>query len=214
METATIHQLSTDQLEALLNKRKKEDKEKREAEKKAYETEKDGFIEKLFDEAKELSCAISRFKQKCHAFMDIQKQKLDAYGGIKASSKGGFSIIDTQNLTQITRRRDTDPVWDERASKAVELIKDFLGDTVKKRDKDLHEILMGFLERNQNGDLEYAKVMDLIKHENSFDDLRWLQGLKLIKESYSQCFKAFGYEFKQRNLTGKWETLSLNFSKH
>ncbi|WP_443937069.1 DUF3164 family protein [Pedobacter sp. MW01-1-1] len=156
--------------------------------------------------------ANARFKNKCHAVMADQAEQLKEYGGIRSNSKGGFSLPHSNGLISVTRRRDTDPTWDERATKAVELIKDFLGDAIKKRDLELYDILMGFLERNANGDLEYAKVMDLLKHEDKFNDTRWKMGLQLIKESYRQNFKAFAYEFKRIDEAGKWKTLTLNFS--
>lgn len=208
----TITDLSTEELEALLAERKKSQKAQAEAARKAYEKAKDNTIDSLFDEAEELALVTARFKQKCHAIMDQQKMKLDEYGGIRSNSKGGFSIVHSECEKQITRRRDTDPIWDERAAKAVDLIKAFLSDTVKKRDAKLHDILMGFIERNAQGDLEYAKVMELLRHEDKFADDRWVSGLQLIKESYSLGFKAFGYEFKKKDASGKWKGLSLNFS--
>ncbi len=205
-------ELSITELEALLAKRKKEVKAKKEQERKTYIEERDRIMIELYEEAKEHALALARFKQKAHAVMDAQKTKLDGYGGIRSSSKGGFTIVHSNADLAITRRRDTDPVWDERAQKAVALLKDFIADTVKKRDADLHDILLGFLERNTKGDLEYAKVMELVKHEDKFDDQRWLEGLRLIKESYTQGFKAFGYEFKTKDKNGKWQSLTLNFS--
>ena len=71
---------------------------------------------------------------------------------------------------------------------------------------------MGFLEKNKAGDLEYSDVMNLYKHETEFDDLRWKEGLRLIKESYSNHLKGFGYEFKLKQADGKWQNLYLNFS--
>ena len=96
--------------------------------------------------------------------------------------------------------------------KPIELIKDFLADTVKKRDKDLYEILISFISRNANGDLEYAKVMNLMQHRDTFKDERWLSGLDLIKESFSIHFKAYSYEFKIKDKTGKWQPLNLSFT--
>ena len=71
---------------------------------------------------------------------------------------------------------------------------------------------MGFLEKNQDGDLEYSDVMNLYKHENEFNDPRWKEGLKLIKESFSNHLKGYGYEFKVKADDGKWQKLYLNFS--
>ncbi len=217
METLTApavstNELSTKELEALLASRKQAEKKQREAERKDYEKGKDTTIEALFDEAEELALATARFKNKCHVVMQAQHEKLSQYGGIRSNSKGGFELTHSNGAKAVKRRRDTDPTWDERATKAVELIKDFLGDTVKKRDAELHDILMEFIERNDKGDLEFAKVMNLFKHQDKFSDTRWVNGLQLIKESYSQSFKAYGYEFKRKNNAGKWEALTVNFS--
>ena len=212
METTAINELTTADLEALLAKRKKDEKDKREAEKKAYEKEKDTTIESLWEEAEDLEQRASRLKNKCHVVMQQQQEKLNEYGGIRSNSKGGFSLPHSNGLIKVTRTRDTVPVWDERASKAVELIKDFLADTVKKRDADTYELLMEFVAKNENGDLEYEKVINLFKHQDRFTDPRWVNGLQLVKESYSLHFKSFGYEFKRKDANGKWQGLTLNFS--
>lgn len=212
METVNVNELSTKELEQLLATKKANEKKQREAERRAYEKEKDQVVEDLFDEAMQIALATARFKEKCHVIMATQHKKLNNYGGIRSNSKGGFELMHSEGRISVRRRRDTDPKWDERATKAVELIKDFLADTVKKRDADLHDILMGFIERNNAGDLEYSRVMDLFKHQDKFNDPRWINGLQLIKESYSQHFKAYGYEFRHKQANGKMENLVLNFS--
>ena len=73
-------------------------------------------------------------------------------------------------------------------------------------------MLIPFIEKNKNGDLEYAKVFILIQKEDLWDDPRWIEGIKLLKESYSINLKGFGYEFKSLDEQGKWENLKLNFS--
>lgn len=144
--------------------------------------------------------------------MEEHAVKLAHYGKLRSNSKGGFSITTENGALRVTRRRDTEPVWDERAAKAVELIKDFLGDTIKKRDIDTYEVLMTFIERNEKGDLEFARVMDLFKHESRFEDERWQEGLRLIKQSYGNHLKGYGYEFKRKAADGKWDNILLNFS--
>lgn len=200
-------------LMAELATEQKAEKAKRAKQKKKYEDKRDASIEELMDEAKEFSLALGRFKSKVHATMEQHRETLNEYGGIRSNSQGGFSIFNNDKKLRITRRRDTDPTWDERASKAVELIKEFLLSAgVKKSAGRIHTILMSFIERNNDGDLEYAKVMELLKHEDTFQDPRWVQGLQLIKEGYSITFKRFGYMFQEKNAFGKWVSLDLNFS--
>lgn len=205
-------ELSTAELEELLATRKKAERAKAEKEKVEYEKGRDEMIQKVIVTAQCLYRELGEFKNFCHIEMDNQAVKLSEYGKLRSNSKGGFSVTDSEDTMRITRRRDTEPVWDERSTKAIELIKEFLGDAIKKRDVKMYEILMSFLERNANGDLEYNRVMDLYKHEDKFEDPRWKEGLRLIKESFSNHLKGYGYEFKVKDESGKWQNLYLNFS--
>jgi hypothetical protein len=211
-ETIEKKEYTTAELEQMLAKRKKAEKDKEEKEKATYEKDRDEMVFKVLTTAKALFKELGEFKTYCHIEMDKQAVKLSEYGKLRSNSKGGFSVTDTEDTMRVTRRRDTEPVWDERSGKAVELIKDFLGDAIKKRDVKMYEILMSFLERNAQGELEYNRVMDLYKHEDKFDDPRWKEGLKLIKESFSNHLKGYGYEFKMKGADGKWQNLYLNFS--
>lgn len=211
-ETIDINSLSASELEALLKKKKASEAKKLEKEKVEYEAKRDETIFTIHNTAQALARELGEFKTFCHIAMDEQQAKLEGYGKINKKSKGGFSITNNDDTLRVVRRLDTEPTWDERASKGSELIKDFLGDKIKKRDLDTYKILMGFLERNAKGDLEFARVMDLYKHEAMFEDQRWKEGLRLIKESFSNHLKGFGYEFKIKGADGKWQSLLLNFS--
>jgi len=203
--------LSVEEIEQVLASAKKQEKDKRVKEQKAYEKTKDNHVELLMAEAKEIALLMTRFKAKVHAIMDVQAEKLAQYGKIRTSSKGGFQVTHSDGTQRIVRRRDTMPVWDEKATKGVELIKAFLGDVIKKRDVELYEILIKFLEKNKKGDMEYAKVFELLEHEDKFTDQRWLEGLRLLKESFKSGFKGYAYEFKTLAASGKFESLALNF---
>lgn len=207
-----ISQMSAKEIESYLKKQKEKEAKTLEKEKKAYEENRDANILKMLTTAKTLCTELAEFKQFCHINMDQNATALESYGKIRSNSKGGFSITNSDDTMKVTRRRDTEPVWDERSGKAVELIKDFLTDTIKKRDMKMFEILMSFLERNSKGDLEYARVMDLYKHEDKFDDERWKEGLRLIKESFSNHLKGFAYQFSFKGDDGKWQKVELNFS--
>ncbi|MGJ1366022.1 DUF3164 family protein [Sphingobacterium spiritivorum] len=201
-----------EELEQLLAEKKKAEKVKQEREQKKYLKDKDNTLDELYSAAEDLSLALGRFKNLVHLQMEDQAVKMANYGSIRTSSKGGFTLTHTDMTKRIIRRRDTDPVWDERGHKGVELVREFLFDFVKKRDTKLFEILLSFIEKNVKGELEYAKVMSLLQHEDKFTDPRWKEGLRLVKESYSLSLKGFAYDFKFKNKAGKWIRLELNFS--
>lgn len=207
-----IENMSTEELEQLLAKKRKAEEDRRARAKAKYEADREAQISALMEEAEQVSLALGRLKTKANAVMTQQAIDLDNYGGLRANSKGGFSITSKDGSQRIVRRLDSEPTWDERASKGEQLIKSFLFDTVKKKDKNLFEILLSFIQRNKQGDLEYSKVFTLLQHEGKYTDERWVEGLRLLKESYTLYHKGFGYEFKVKGRDGKWENLGLNFS--
>lgn len=206
-------EMTIEEMEAKIARMKEKERKAREKEQLAYVTNRDENIESIIQEALQLNELVKAFKDKVAHVMELQAEKLTEYGKIRKNSKGGFSITNTQGAKRVVRRRDTEPTWDERGDKGVLMLKDFLGDVVKKRDIKMYEILMSFLERNQNGDLEYSRVMDLLKHEGKWNDERWVEGLHLVKESYSNVMKGYGYQFVHRPKEGdKWQNINLSFS--
>lgn len=207
-----LSKCTAEELEAALQSKKEAEKRAEEKKKAQYEDERNDLVDLISKNVKSIHDTLKQFKEELHVKMDEQAARLSEYGAIRSNSKGGFSILSKDGNFKITRVRATEPVWDERSTKAIELVEDFLSSTVKKHNKKLYEILITFISRNQNGDLEYQKVMNLVAHEDKYSDSRWKEGLKLIKESYSVHLRAYQYEFKQKNAQGSWVTVPINFT--
>jgi hypothetical protein len=210
---ADVANMSTEELEKLLVARKKAEKIQREKERKEYEVGIDEIVKSAISDVVDLSFMLKTFKNKLHELFEVQENKLASYGKITKKSKGGFSMTHSTGEFRITRTRSTTPQWDERSTKALTLIEEFLRDTVKKKDANLFEILYSFIKKGDKGELEYAKVMHLLSHKDKYDDARWVEGLNLIQESYSIHFKGYGYDFYQKDKEGKWSKIEINFSQ-
>ncbi len=208
-----LNAMTTKELSNYVASQKKKEAAKYEKEKMKYVSERDAAIESIKAGVMNIQDQLVEYKKDVHRIMEDQAQKLAKYGKIASSSKGGFSITNSEDNFRITRRRDTEPKWDERSAKAVDLLKEFLYDTVKKKAAKEFGILISFLERNKQGDLEYSKVMVLLNHEDKYQDERWQEGLRLLKESYHVALKGFGFVFQTRDEQGNWEAISLNFSR-
>lgn len=211
MNTAEFNDLSTDEMEKVLADRRKAEKQKREQERKEYEEGIDQIVAMVMEEVESHSEKLRKFKKYLHEIFDEQESKLASYGKITKRSKGGFSMTHSSGEIRITRTRSTTPQWDERSSKAITLIEEFLKDTVKKKDAKLFEILHSFIKKGDKGELEYSKVMLLLSHQDKYDDPRWVEGLQLIKESYSIHFNGYGYDFFRKNEEGKFQKVDINF---
>lgn len=212
MEKVDLTKVSAEDLRKALQEKIKQEQLDRENEKKAYENERDELINEIIDRSIKINIDLKLFKDGLNTVFNDHEERLKNYGGIRSNSKGGFSLIHSSGSYKVSRIRATEPTWDERSSKALELISDFLRDTVKKKDSKLFEILFSFIQKNEKGELEYSKVMHLFKHRDKYDDQRWVEGLNLIQESYSVHLKGFRYDFYKKDNDGKWEKIDINFT--
>lgn len=204
---------TAEELEQMLSERRKKDAEAREKRKKAYEERRDKKVQIMVMQALEFQNSLKEWKDELHAIFEEQLKQLNEYGSVPGNSKGGFSLVHSSGDFKAARVRATKPTWDERAQKAVTLISEFLRDVVKKRHEDLFDILMDFIQKNDKGELEYSKVMNLFKHMHKWNDPRWIEGLNLIRESYSVHLKGYAYEFFVKDPEGKWDRIDINFTQ-
>lgn len=214
-ETINIDQLTPAQEKALLKKLKAKQSKAQAAKEKAkvkYEKDRDKNIHNAVKTAQSLNEKLGNFKAVISQIMEAQHIALDQYGDLNGNSKGGFSIVNSTGDMKVSRTRDTMPQWDERGEKGVVLLHDFLYDTVKKSNQKMFSLLMRFLAKNEKGDLEYSRVMLLLKERDTYDDPRWIEGIRLIEESYQVHMRGYGYEFFIKDSEGKWSRISLNFT--
>lgn len=216
MSKVNLKELSEKERTDLMVQLQREEKAKQtvlQKQRKNYEKQRERRIQRGFKGVVRLESQMSSFKEEISKMMAEQHTELDEFGLIPKKSKGGFSIISKDGNFKITRSRDTDSKWDETAIKGVSLIKEFLVKTGQSQvDKVIYELLMGFLAKNDQGDLEFSKVMLFLQHEESFTDPMWKEGLRLLRKGYHVEFKKFGYQFFQKNNEGKFKAISINFS--
>lgn len=208
METVNY---TEEQLEQMLQAKKAEKQQQRQAERQAYEQKRDAFVKRVIGEAVSYHGLLKDFKADLvQSFEEFEKQ-LNEYGEIRKNSKGGFSITSSDGKHRVRRMRATAPEWDERSKKGEALIIEFLQEQIT--DTKIHKLVMSFLQRNEKGELEYSRVMNLLNMKADFDDPRWVEGLELMQESYNITLRAFQFEFQVKDdNTGKWQRLEMNFS--
>ena len=212
MEGLDLSQLTDEQLAAALKKRNEAKKAEQEAMRKEYEKDREALIGSLCAEADELSEWIKNFHSESLQRLLAFRERTKEYGGVRSNSKGGYSLESKDGQWKVSLEYRRIMGFDERIVLAEDLIKDFMGDTVKKNSKNLYGLLMGFLEKNKEGKLEPARVMELLAHEDKFEDERWKKAIALIKESYSQKDSKYYMNFARKSESGKWENVNLSFS--
>lgn len=208
-----LNAMSSADLEKELQRRsdakRAEERQKREA----YERFINNSVDKIVHDATLLNSHLNQFFYDSTKSLQGMKMELDKYGEIRSSSKGGFSRISKNGKHKVVYRYTTISDWDERAKKAEDLLREFLGDFVKKRDIKMFNIISALLEKNKEGNLEFSRIQSLYSRESEFDDPRWKEAIKLFKESYKAVDSKMRIEvYKRSEVSNKWELIPLNLS--
>lgn len=211
--TANLTALSTRQLERALAARKAAENAAQEKRRAEYETEKDQLISTLGTTAAATATALKTFKGEAMQQVRAFRGKLLEYGQLRKgeANKGNFEI--KNDNFKVTFSSQVKKCFDERSELAEEKLKSFLGGFVKKRDKDLHDLVLSLLERNpKSGDLDISNIQRLYKLEDRFDNDDWREAIRLFKESYNPEGTAYYVRFFERGEDNGWNLINLNFS--
>lgn len=211
-EKLDLSKLSNEDLAAELTKREGQKKAQLTKLKEVYEYDRNELVEFLLAGATGLHNEMVVFKNIAIEELESFYEKAKAYGDVRSNSKGGFGIRSNDGLHRVVLERNTKVEYDERANLAEKLIREFLSDMVKKRDQRAYEIITILLQRGKDGNFNPASVAALLKWEDSFEDERWQQAMKLFKESHNIIEIGMNVSFYRKNNEDKDEAISLTFS--
>ncbi|RQO37925.1 hypothetical protein DBR39_13635 [Chryseobacterium sp. KBW03] len=206
--TKNLQVLTTEELEAELNKRKNKEASDRENKRREYESLKQSVINELGPSAEKLSWELTKFKKKAFSDMGTLFDLLKEYSKRHQDSRGNFQI-ESENY-RIQFKRQGKGNFDERSHQAEKHIIDFLTSKYQ-GDLDTKDLIMSLLER-KNGALDIQLVQKLYSMEGRFTDENWTEGIRLLKESYSFNLSKDYVSFFTKNERNEWEGINLNFS--
>lgn len=212
-EEKPVVQLTDEELEELLRKRKEEKREKIRLARMSYEATRDNLVKDLAAKAQKLHEQMVALKNESIARLEEFRLTAQEYGDIRSNSKGGFSLRTSDQSLMISYDRNTRSEYDERANLAEELLKEFLEDKVKSRDKKAYRTIMSLLTSNaKTGQFNPTSVNSLLSIQDNYDDDRWKRAMKLFMESYSTLFISMSVSFYKKNSQDKDELIPLTFA--
>lgn len=213
MSEKSIDQMTTEELQAYLEKRQKQEIAQKKRERERYEKHVDDTASQIVRNGIRISKMMAEYKANAIKELEAIREELNKYGAIKANSKGGFLLRTNDGSGKVIYKYSSICDWDERAGKAEALLIDFLGDVVRKRDKDLFELILGLLEKNKEGKLEFSRMQALYAKETLFKDPRWVEAIRLFKESFRVVDSKMRLEVYERDPQSKeWISIPLSLS--
>lgn len=206
-----VKDLTEEQLLEALEQKKEQKRKQAVKAKENYENERDTLVTKMCGSALYIHQLMREFKTESIHNLDDFHAKAKAYGDVRSSSKGGFSLRSSDGEYKVSYDRNTMVEYDERADLAEEQLRDFLAHMVKKKDEKAYEIITTLLERGKSGQFNPIAINQLIKMEDKFNDPRWVKAVQLFKESHAVNLISYSVSFYTKNAeTGKDEIIRLS----
>jgi len=215
MEKINLNDLTADQLEALLVKKRTEERNNSLKKREAYEGIRGDVVKRIAEKTKEVvydvQCLFKFVQDEANAFYDVMKE----YGQLRRDGQLSYKI-ESGNF-RIEIKNNKVKKFDERADVAAARLIDFLLAWIEKSEKGvndpMYQLAMTLIERNQNGDLDYKQVSRLYDLEENFNNQEYSEIMNLFKESNVIEGNAINYYFWEKNQRGIWTRLDPNFNR-
>jgi len=212
-ETIDINKLSEAELQEALRKKQAERQEQQRLARESYEAERDTLVKNMVKEAKDLHMKMIGFKAQTITRLENFRDTARKYGDIRSNSKGGFALRNTDQSMKVSYDRNTKSEYDERASLAEDLLKEFLVDKVKKRDQKTYRMITSLLTRNKTtGEFNPVSINSLLAIEDNYSDERWKKSMKLFRESYNNILISMSVSFFVKDDQDKDQAIPLTFA--
>lgn len=172
------------ELEARIEAKKRAEKQKREDDINAYKDTVDEFVRRVYNILVPLSDQLKAakdtiFKEK-DAIVDLKESLYDT----KVDRHSNTFTTSDSNITLSMGYRTIDG-WSDDAEAGIAKIKDYMKSLAKDEDgAKQNKIIMELLAKDKKGNLKLSSIVQLEKHANDFGDPLFIEGVKIIKDSY------------------------------
>lgn len=215
MKEINLSDFTAEQIEALLRRKREEERDARLRRREAYEALRADLIERFRERVsgtQEVVIDLWNFTVKeASAFYAIMKE----YGQLRTDGQMSYRIQDERFKVEVKSNRVKK--FDERADIAAERLIRFLRTWVKSSEKGtedvMYQLAMTLLERNRYGDLDYKSISKLYDYEDRFGSEEYSEIMRLFKESNVVEGTETNFYFYEKTDLGVWRKIEVSFNR-
>lgn len=205
-------EMSTSELEALLAKKRKEEKEKLAAKKNKYEADKNNFLNESAETFVKLHNEMKLLKEECIAQANELYERMFRIEGKEPKETKSFTLKNTKDTVKVTVDRQERFEFTDEAVVHINAIKEIFREKFAQRNKGLYSILDGLLIKGKQGEYDpklLAKARRQVRDlgdENLIAQFDKLDDCQRVRGTAMYC-RLYVKDDKQR-----WQDVSLQFS--
>ena len=192
---------------------KKEAEAKKKADREAYAKLVDEAIATSMPELQDVSTAIAEYKRKVtENFSSALKLKAEIFG-VKDTQRS-HTFTNSEGTARITLGQYQLDNYRDTVNEGIAIVKEYLESLAKDEDSAaLVAAVLRLMSRDNAGNLKARRVLQLRKMAQDSGNERFLEGVRIIEESYAPTESKQFIRAEVKNETGKWVPVPLGMTE-
>lgn len=197
-----------EQIEA---QKRKEARQKRDADYKTYKNLVNSQVEILFPHIEMISQQIASLKQNCYKSFDAAiALKRELYGE-RVDENLAHMFSNEKNDRRITIGNRYKDDWDDTITAGIDLAKQRIEElAVDDNSRALVKVVLQLLSKNAKGELKASKILQLRKIAIELDDQKMMDAVEIIEKAHKPTVSATFILAEKKNEHGLWITVPLS----
>jgi len=206
-------ELSVEELQALLEEKQKEQKLLQKRKIKAFEQEKNDFVEVTVNSFKEVHKELKHLKYSTlDKASEMYKRLFELHEKEMPKNRKSFSLQNEDKTKKIVIDRPEKMAFTEEAYVAIEGIKEFFRKKFAERSKLVYSILDTIMSKNKEGDYDPRLLAKIRKEVREINDPELTKNFELLENSQVVVGIAQYVRAYEKDENGKWKDIVIQFS--
>lgn len=200
--------------QAMAEQSRRDEAQRAKEEREAYRSLAATTVDEFFPRLESTSNTLSKMKRVLYnAFSQVVETKREVMG---AETKGqrSHSFLSTDGTKRIIIGYYQRDGWDETVEDGIAKVRDYISSLAGDEEtRKLVDIILDLLSRDGKGNLKADKVLQLDKYAESIQDVRFSEGVAIIKEAYRPVRTKDFVRAQVKNDMGGWDDLPLGMTE-
>ena len=200
--------------QAMAEQSRRDEAQRAKEEREAYRSLASTTVDELFPKLEEASTALTGLKREVYdAFARVIETKKEVMG-TQANDQRSHSFLSEDGKKRIIVGYYQRDGWDDTVEDGIAKVKAYISSLAGDEEtRKLVDIILDLLSRDGKGNLKADKVLQLDKYAESIQDVRFSEGVAIIKEAYRPVRTKDFVRAQVKNAMGGWDDLPLGMTE-
>lgn len=180
------------------------------------------YYNHLVDE--EIATSIPLLLQVSENIKKAKQQVLNNFKGVlelksslfktKAESQRSHTFTNSEGTQRVILGQYTTDGYRDTVEDGINIVKEYISSLASdEKTKTLVDMVLRLLAKDQKGTLKASRIVQLRKVANDLGDERFLEGVKIIEESYQPEISKQFIRAEQKDENGAWKPIALGMTE-